>query len=104
MEAVVLGQMQQAHGELARGLSPQLFDGVRTIGGGLGGPLQSLRALALDPRALLLGKQLGVAAGSPSRKGDPDSSVRADADDITSGCGMADEIHERINIVLRHGS
>ena len=104
MESVMLSQAPQVRGELARGLSPQLRDGVGAIRWGLGGSFQGLRALTLDPRAVLLGKQLGVLAGSPSRKGDTDSSVGAHPDHIASGCGMADEIHERITIVLRHGS
>lgn len=104
MEAVMPGQAQQVRGQLAGGLSPQLLDGLRAMSGGLYGPFQGLRALTLDPRAVLLGKQLGVAAGSPPRKSDADSSVGPDTDHIASGCRMADEIHERIAIVLRHGS
>ena len=101
---MVLGQAQQLARELTDGPLPQLLDSLRAMGRRLRGPFQGLSALTLDPRAVLLGKQLRMAAGPPSRKCDADSSVRPDANHISSGFGMTDEIHERITIVLRHGS
>jgi hypothetical protein len=104
LKSVMFGEPQQLDGQLARGLPPQLLDGLRTVGRSMCGELADMRPLTLDPGTLLLGEQLGVAAGSPSRNGDTDTSVRAHSDNITPGSRMADEIHERITIVLRHGS
>jgi len=104
LKSVMFGQPQQLGGQLARGPTPQLLDGLGTVGRSLCGQLVDMRPLTLDPGTLLLGEQLGVAAGSPSRNGDTDTSVGAHPDDVTPGSRMADEIHERITIVLRHGS
>jgi len=62
VKTMMLSKAQQLRGKLAGCLPPQLLDGVRTVGGRLRGPFERLRALTLDPRAVLLGKQLGMAA------------------------------------------
>ena len=103
-EAVMCRQAQQLRRQLARGLPSQLRERFRRVGRGARAGVLNLRALPLNPGALLLGKQLGVAAGSPSRKGDADASVRPDTYHVSSCPGMADEFHETITIVLRHGS
>ena len=104
LKSMMFGEPQQLDGQLARGLPPQLRDGLGTVGRSLCGELADMRPLTLDPGTLLLGEELGVAAGSPPRNGDTDTSVRAHPDNISSGSRMADEIHERITIGLRHGS
>ena len=104
LKSMMFGEPQQLGGQLACGLPPQLLDGLGAVRRSMCGELADMRPLTLDPGTLLLGEQLGVAAGSPSRNGDTDTSVRAHPDDITPGSRMADEIHERITIVLRHGS
>jgi hypothetical protein len=38
-----------------------------------------------------------VAAGSPSRNGDADASIRSYPNHVTSRSRMSDEIHERMN-------
>ncbi len=91
-------------GQVARGLAPQLVYRLGRIAKAARGAFLDLGTLALNPVALLFGEQLGVAAGSPPRNGDTDTSVGADAYDVSPGPGMADEFHETITIVLRHGS
>lgn len=104
LKSMMFGEPQQVDGQLARGLPAQLLDGLGTVGRSMCGELADMRPLTLDPGTLQLREQLGVAAGSPSRNGDTDTSVGAHPDNITPGPRMADEIHERITIVLRHGS
>jgi len=101
---MMLGEPHQLAGQLARGLPPQLLDGLGAVRRSMCGELADVRPLTLDPWTLLLGEELGVAAGSPPRNGDADTSVRAHPDNITPGSRMADEIHQRTTIVLRHGS
>ncbi len=103
-QAVMVRQATQAIGKLLRCPSAELPDGFGRVGGPVLGTRSQLGPLAFNPVVVLFGKELGVAAGSPSRNGDTDTSVGAHADYIASGSGMADEIHERITIVLRHGS
>lgn len=104
MKSMMFGEAQQLRRQLADGLTPQFLDCLGTVDRSVGGSLTDPRALTLDPGTLLLGEQLGVAAGSPSRNGDTDTSVGAYPDDIAPGSRMADEIHETITIVLRHRS
>ena len=104
MKSMMLGEAQQLRRQLAGGLTPQFLDCLGAVLRSVCGALADLRPLTLDPGTLLLGEQLGVAAGSPSRNGDTDASVRSHPDDISPGSRMADEIHETITIVLRHGS
>lgn len=97
-------ELQKPRRQLAHRAAPQFRDGLGRVREPPGGASENLGPLPLDPRALFGGKQLGVAAGSPSRNGDTDTSVLSYPDDIAPGPGMADEIHETINIVIRHGS
>ncbi len=90
-------------GQFARRLSSPLFDGLGRVVGPLGIYFADVRPLSLNPRALLLGKQLRMSTGAPARHRNTDTSVRPDADDIASGARVADEFHETITIVLRHG-
>ena len=101
---MMFGKLQQVDWQLARGLPSQILDGLGTVGRSMCSELADMRPLTLDPGTLLLGEELGVAAGSPPRNGDTNTSVRAHPDDITPGSRMADEIHQRTTIVLRHGS
>lgn len=91
-------------GQLTRRLPPQCGERFRRVREAMRAVFADLRPLTLDPRPMLLSEQLGKAAGSPTRNGDADTSIGPYADDIAPGGRMADEIHERINIVLRHGS
>ena len=97
-------ELQKPWRELEHRPSPQFLDGFRGVSKPVRGASEDLCPLTLDPGALFGGKALGVVAGSPSRNGYSDTSVGSYPDNIAAGRGMADEIHERINIVLRHGS
>lgn len=90
--------------QLAGGLSAEFSDRFWRIAGAVRVAFADLCPLPLDPGLLLFGEQLGIPAGSPTRNGDTDTSVRPYPYDIASSGRMADEIHERITIVLRHGS
>lgn len=103
-EPMICREAQQLGRQLARGLPSQLRKSLGRVRLGARAGILNPRALPLNPGALLLGKQLGVPAGSPSRKGDTDASVRPDTYHVSSCPGMADEFHETITIVLRHGS
>ena len=100
----MLGQAAQMRGQLARGFPAQLLHSLGSVDEMLRGAFPYLCPLALDPRGLLLGKQLSVAAGSPARNGDTDASIGTDANYISSSPGVTDEFHETITIVLRYGS
>ena len=104
LKTVMLGQAEQVRGKFARGLAAQLFHSLGRVSETPRRAFLNLCPLALNPGALLLGKQLGVAAGSPPRNCDADTSVRPYANDISPGPRMADEFHETTVIVLRHGS
>jgi hypothetical protein len=100
MKVVMRGDPAQMRRQLACGLPPELRYRFRTERGALRGVLAHFRALALDPRALLLGKQFGMTAGPPLWNGDAHGSVRPDANNISPRPRMSDEFHERITIVL----
>ena len=104
VEAVVPGKAQQALRKLERGLPAQARDRLGRVTRSLCCTFAHALPLALDPGTLFLGEQLGLAAGSPSWNGDAHAAIGAHADDISPGRRMADEIHERTTIVLRHGS
>jgi hypothetical protein len=93
----------EVRGQFARRLSPPLFDGLGRMVGPLGNCFADVRALSLNPWALLLGKQLRMSTRPPAWHRNTDTSIRPDADYIASGAGVADEFHETITIVLRHG-
>ena len=100
----MLGQAEQMHGQLASGPAAQLLHSIRSVSGVRGGTFLYSGPLALNPGALLLGKQLSMATGSPPWNGDANASVWANANDISPGPRMTDEFHETITIVLRHES
>ena len=100
----MLGEAEQLRGQLAGGLPAQLLQGLWSVRDTARRACLYPRFLALNPGSLLLGKQLGVAAGAPPRKGNADASVRTNPNYIPSCPGMTDEFHETITIVLRHGS
>ena len=102
-QAVMRREPTQLLGQLACRLPPELQDRVRRMGDAVGAAFANLRSLALDPRALLFGEQLGISAGSPSRNGDTDASIGPYPYDIAPGRRVADEIHERINIQCSRG-
>jgi hypothetical protein len=104
LKAMVLGQAEQLRGQVASGLPAQLSHSLWSVGWTPRRAFLYPCFLTLNPGALLLGKQLGVAAGSPSRNGDADASVRTNPNEIPSCSRMTDEFHETIDIVLRHGS
>src|SRR5688572_31466655 len=97
------GEASQSLWQLAGCLPAEFSDGFWRIGGAVGAAFTDLRPLALDPRLLLFGEQLGIPAGSPTRNGNTHTSVGPYPYDIASSRRMANEIHERITIVLRHG-
>src|SRR5688500_18595034 len=98
------GEAPQSLGQLASGLPTECSDGFRRMAGAVRSAFADLRPLPLDPSLLLFGEQRCIPAGSPSRNGDTDTSVRPYPYDIAPSGRMADEIHERITIVLRHES
>ena len=104
LQPVMCSQLHQARRQIARGLPSQIPDGLWGIREAARRASKDLRALPLDPGTLLGGEQLRVAAGSPSRNGNADTSIGSYPDYVASSRGMAHEIHERITIVLRHGS
>src|SRR5688500_2938296 len=104
LQAVICSQLHQARGQLAHGLPSQIPDGFRGIREAARRASEYLRALPLEPGALLGGEQLRVTAGSPSRNGDTDTSIGSYPDYVASSPGMTNKIHERITIVPRHES
>jgi hypothetical protein len=103
-QPMLRGKVPQSLWQLAGGLPAEFTDGFWRIAGAVRSAFADLRPLPLDPRLLLFGEQRGIPAGSPSRDGDTDTSVRPYPYDISPSGRMADEIHERITIVLRHES
>jgi len=97
------GEALEMPGQFPRCLPPPLLDGLWRVGDTIRDRFAHVRPLSLNPWALLLGKELGVAAGAPLRNRHTDTSVGPDADYIASGSRVADEFHETITIVLRHG-
>ena len=104
VDAVVPGQEQQTPWKLASRLPAQFPDRLGAVTQAVHGTFEHAGPLTLDPGALLFGKKFGLTAGSPSRNGDTDAAIGPHPDDISSGRRMADEIHETITIVRRHGS
>lgn len=103
VQSVMRCKPQQMLRQLARRAAPQLVDCLGCVCEPRPGPRSQLRPLTFNPGTLLLGKQFRMAARSPSWDGDSNASVRTDTNDITPGSGMADEIHERINIQCSRG-
>ncbi len=85
------------------GLSLQLVDRFGRVRETSVGSLADAGALLLNPEAVLFGEDLGIAPRTPSGNRDSDTSVAPDADNITTGTGMADDFHVGITIVGRHG-
>ena len=98
------GEAPQPLWQLAGRLPAEFSDDFWRIAGAVRSVFGDLRPLPLDPSLLLFGEQLGIPAGSPTRNGDTDTSVSPYPYDVASSGRMADEIHERITIVLRHES
>jgi hypothetical protein len=59
-------------------------------------PVVNAPLLPLDPGALLVGKILGLAFGSPPRDSDPHGAVPLDADDIAPRARMPDKPQREI--------
>ena len=97
-------ELQKPRRQLEHRPSPQFLDGFWGVSKPVWGASEDLCPLTLDPGPLFGGKELGVAAGSPSRNGYSDTSVGSYPDNIAPRPRMADKIHETINIVPRHES
>src|SRR5262245_37898024 len=84
-KSMMFSEPQQPGGKLALGPPPQLVNGLGAMSRDPCGEVADMSSLTLDPRTLLLGEELGVAAGSPSRNGDSDTSVGPYPDNIAPG-------------------
>lgn len=71
----MIGKHLQARREFVRSLAAQFFECFRREGEPRMWVGPQERALAVNPMALLLGKQLGVAAGTPTGHGDANRTV-----------------------------
>ena len=103
-QTMMRGEAAQLLRQLAGRLPTEFSDCFRPVPDAVRATFAYLRPLPLNPGPLLFGEQLGMSAGSPSRNGDTNTSVGPYPYDVASSGRMADEIHERITIVLRHGS